>query len=139
MKASEIYPATASGHLGAGDIGTGNEWRVTLHKFDTFDFGDSGGVKLTCEIRSMAGKTHDKRLAINKTNARYLQGVFGDDVAAWDSERVVLFVNATPMGPGIGVRVEAPPSAAAQAPESGFEAPPQAKERSAHNAVDASF
>ena len=139
MKASEIYPATASGHLGAGDIGTGNEWRVSLHAFDTFDFGDSGGVKLTCEIRTLAGKSHDKRLAINKTNARYLQGVFGDDVSGWDSERVVLFVNATPMGPGIGVRVEAPPSAAAQAAEPAFEAPAQAQPRSAQEAVDAAF
>jgi hypothetical protein len=69
--------------------------------------------------------TNDKRgLVLNKTNNRTIRGAYGDDVAHWASQLIVVFPTTAPFGAKIVpcLRVRIPPPRQQEAvPSNGFQ------------------
>jgi hypothetical protein len=113
VKIGSCFP---SKYLKAVDIPAGRDTVCQIDVVQLETMEQNGEEK---PVLSFIGK--QKGLVLNKTNAETLTGALGDESDSWHGATVALFVVPTQKGPGIRLRVTAPPAVAAA--EAGSTAP----------------
>ncbi len=96
-------------YLGAWDI-AGRDYTLEIARVTAGELTGEGGRKTRKPV--VYFKDAKKGLALNKTNARIIAGLYGNDTSAWIGRRVTLFATTTTFGSDtvecIRVRAEAP-------------------------------
>ena len=99
MNVDEIYPSKT---LKANDL-QGRTVKVTIENFEVKKFENGNKI-----ILSFTGK--EKGMVINKTNADIIASTYGKDPNSWLGKQIEIYAHQTKMGPGLAVRVPAPPA-----------------------------
>ncbi len=86
MKASDLYPDTGNTMKAADMIGTNRLVAIEGYDEITYTSPDKGPeTKLTLKLNGQ-----DKLLVLNKTNARTLIGLYGDECDEWTGKQFML-------------------------------------------------
>ena len=85
-----------SEYVGAWDLPPGKDVVVTIASVSKGEVTGQGGRKARKPIVKFVGR--EKGLLANKTNARAIAGMYGNDTAAWVGKRVALYATRTMMG-----------------------------------------
>lgn len=86
----DIYGTGNGRSLKADDL-KGKEWPMTVEKIDEYQFDD--GKKLILNFAAT-----DKSLILNKTNARTIADMHGQDPEGWKGKEIILYPTTTTFG-----------------------------------------
>lgn len=115
-----------SKYLGSWDLPEGRDVPVTISRVEAGTLTSQGGRTDKKPIVYFVGK--EKGLALNKTNAKCIAGIYGHDTAKWTGKPIALYVTQTssPEGVVACIRVRpTPPKRRAQANGAAHEPPPE--------------
>lgn len=88
MNVDDVYPSTSQ-YLAAADL-KGRKVRVFIEHFDVAEFKDRNtGMQQNKVVLSFHGK--DKKLALNKKNAKMIASMYGDNFNNWIGKEVTIF------------------------------------------------
>jgi hypothetical protein len=82
-------------YLGAWDV-AGRDYTLEITRVVVAELTGEGGRKNKKSV--VYFKEAQKGLALNKTNARTIAGLYGNDTRAWVGKRVTLFATTTTFG-----------------------------------------
>jgi hypothetical protein len=81
-------------YIGAWDL-NGKEATVTIERVEAGTLIGSGGRKSRKPLVHFKGK--DRPLALNKTNAKIIAGMYGADTAQWAGKAITIYPTKTEM------------------------------------------
>lgn len=83
-------------YLGAWDLPKGRDIPVTIARVKAGELVAPGGRKAKKPIVYFEGK--EKGLALNKTNAKLIAGIYGNDTARWVGKPISIYSTQTNFG-----------------------------------------
>lgn len=83
-------------YLGAWDLPSGKDVTVTMKRVEAATLTGQGGRKTKKPVVWFEGK--EKGLALCKTNAKTIAGMYGNNTASWGGKRIALYSTQTQFG-----------------------------------------
>lgn len=83
-------------YIGAWDLPKGTDVAVTIARVEAGTLVAPGGRKSKKPVIHFEGK--EKGFALNKTNAKAIAGMYGNDTSKWVGQRIAIYATQTSFG-----------------------------------------